>query len=237
MYICRLGWKLIFVKYKYQKIFQAIFSSVSGSSFHRFPVCWRVVCTLIKLSGRTFLRIGVSKKKSSQTWKVPKLLDCKTVGFFLKISKEISKAWRKSLTCAKCASLEARGKYGLFCSLQNYHLPPSVFFEWCWLVQCKISDHKSLDHSWHCFCRQQTLCNTTSLYPDMNIIRYWQSIVVMLWITLRWTCILAKGGGNTLRWSIPLTEAGLKMVRWSFLSDIFSEFKELWWPWQDNKYA
>ena len=28
-------------------------------------------------------------------------LDCKTVGFFLKISKEIGKAWRKSLTCAK----------------------------------------------------------------------------------------------------------------------------------------
>ena len=25
-------------------------------------------------------------------------LDCKTVGFFLKISKEIGKAWRKSLT-------------------------------------------------------------------------------------------------------------------------------------------
>ena len=26
------------------------------------------------------------------------VLDCKTVGFFLKISKEIGKAWRKSLT-------------------------------------------------------------------------------------------------------------------------------------------
>ena len=26
-----------------------------------------------------------------------RLVDCKTVGFFLKISKEISKAWRKSL--------------------------------------------------------------------------------------------------------------------------------------------
>ena len=25
-------------------------------------------------------------------------LDCKTVGFFLKLSKEIGKAWRKSLT-------------------------------------------------------------------------------------------------------------------------------------------
>ena len=29
------------------------------------------------------------------------ILDCKTVGFFLKISKEIGKAWRKSLTRAK----------------------------------------------------------------------------------------------------------------------------------------
>ena len=58
-------------------------------------------------------------------------------------------------------------------------------------------------------------------------------LFVMLWITLRWTCILAEGGGNTLTWSIPLTEAGFKMVRWSFLSDMFSEFKELWWPWQE----
>ena len=28
------------------------------------------------------------------------MVDCKTVGFFLKISKEIVKAWRKSLTRA-----------------------------------------------------------------------------------------------------------------------------------------
>ena len=48
------------------------------------------------------------------------LLDCKTVGFFLKISKEIGKAWRKSLTRAKRASLtrvcgacEAREKASL----------------------------------------------------------------------------------------------------------------------------
>ena len=32
-------------------------------------------------------------------------VDCKTVGFFLKISKEIGKAWRKSLKRAKRASL------------------------------------------------------------------------------------------------------------------------------------
>ena len=36
---------------------------------------------------------------------VVNFLDCKTVGFFLKISKETGKAWRKSLTRAKRASL------------------------------------------------------------------------------------------------------------------------------------
>ena len=44
-------------------------------------------------------------------------LDCKTVGFFLKISKEIGKAWRKSLARAKLASLtpcEAREKKPYF---------------------------------------------------------------------------------------------------------------------------
>ena len=34
-------------------------------------------------------------------------LDCQTVGFFLKISKEIGKAWRKSLTRAKRAASHA----------------------------------------------------------------------------------------------------------------------------------
>ena len=60
------------------------------------------------------------------------LLDCKTVGFFLKISKEIGNAWRKSLMRANIASLPSLAlcfqpltaraylntqKYGLFCSL------------------------------------------------------------------------------------------------------------------------
>ena len=63
-------------------------------------------------------------------------LDCKTVGFFLKISKEIGKAWRMCLTRAKlqpqsrslfstsfqtfCSTALAylnTQKYGLFCSL------------------------------------------------------------------------------------------------------------------------
>ena len=33
------------------------------------------------------------------------MVDCKTVGFFRKISKEIGKAWRKSLRRAKRGSL------------------------------------------------------------------------------------------------------------------------------------
>ena len=59
-------------------------------------------------------------------------VDCKTVGFFLKISKEIGEGWRKSLTRANrpslasfqtfCLTAHARAylntqKYGLFCSV------------------------------------------------------------------------------------------------------------------------
>ena len=72
-------------------------------------------------------------------------LDCKTVGFFLKISKEIVKAWRKSLTrdarephspqprtlfsasfqtfCLTARAYLNTQKYGLFCSLDFPLLP------------------------------------------------------------------------------------------------------------------
>ena len=49
----------------------------------------------------TLLRNIFQASSSEEDWR----LDCKTVGFFLKISKEIGKAWRKSLTRAKRASL------------------------------------------------------------------------------------------------------------------------------------
>ena len=60
------------------------------------------------------------------------VIDCKTVGFFLKISKEIGKACRKSLTreareplfsasfqtfCLTARAYLNTQKYGLFCSL------------------------------------------------------------------------------------------------------------------------
>ena len=48
-----------------------------------------------------------SHKSKTQGFKCWLILDCKTVGFFLKISKEIGKAWRKSLKRAKrLASLQ-----------------------------------------------------------------------------------------------------------------------------------
>ena len=79
-------------------------------------------------------------------WRSPQLacerLDCKTVGFSLKISKEIGKAWRKSLTVSpqSCSvfsasfqtfCLAARAylntqKYGLFCSPANASLHAST---------------------------------------------------------------------------------------------------------------
>ena len=52
----------------------------------------------------TLGKLTVVRKRSVKY--VPEMLDCKTVGFFfLKISKEIGIAWRKSLTRAKRASL------------------------------------------------------------------------------------------------------------------------------------
>ena len=49
-------------------------------------------------------------------------IDCKTVSFFLKISKEIGKAWRKSLArdtfCLTTRASLNTQNYGLFCSLR-----------------------------------------------------------------------------------------------------------------------
>ena len=57
--------------------------------------------------------VDVSRRRAgyfgAYTW-----LDCKTVGFFLQISKEIGKAWRKSLTRAKRASLTRQPRSRLF---------------------------------------------------------------------------------------------------------------------------
>ena len=58
---------------------------------------------------------GTVKGKYFDNWYVICTIDCKTVGFFLKIGKEIGKAWRKSLVRSARASharkaCVARGK-------------------------------------------------------------------------------------------------------------------------------
>ena len=56
---------------------------------------------------------------------INRVVDCKTVDFFLKISKEIGKAWRKSLTRAKRASLTRLSPV----SLSVFSLVPDLLFD------------------------------------------------------------------------------------------------------------
>ena len=55
-------------------------------------------------------------------------LDCKTVGCFLKISKEIGKAWRKSPTRAKRQSREKKKTLSPV-SLSDFSLAPDLLFD------------------------------------------------------------------------------------------------------------
>ena len=79
-------------------------------------------------------------------------IDCKTVGFFLKISKEIGKAWRKSLARAKGASLTRlfsasfhtfclttraylnTQKYGPCYKARAFYIMHSLFNFFCFLI-------------------------------------------------------------------------------------------------------
>ena len=70
------------------------------------------------------------------------MLDCKTVRFFLKISKEIGKAWRKSLAHAKRASLIRRyrslfsASFQTFCLTARAYLNTQKYGLFCNLVRC-----------------------------------------------------------------------------------------------------
>ena len=119
-----------------------LFFSKLVKALLRFRICV-ILGVLTIFMGKSEILVGKSNSSHHSVWEA---LDCKTVGFFLKISKEIGKAWRKSLTRAKRASLTrpsgvspqsrslfsassqafcltARAylntqKYGLFCSLR-----------------------------------------------------------------------------------------------------------------------
>ena len=67
------------------------------------------------------------------------ILDCKTVGFSLKISKEIGKVWRKSLKQAK----RARGKNRIFSVSPQSHSPFSALFQtFCLTARAYLNTYK-----------------------------------------------------------------------------------------------
>ena len=63
-------------------------------------------------------------------------LDCKTVVFFLKISKEIGKAWRKSL------KREAREPHTPVRRVRREKKTPSISIASLWNVVYKVGDQK-----------------------------------------------------------------------------------------------
>ena len=78
-----------------------IFSKLVKALF-RFRAC--VISGVLTIfMGKPEILVG---KSNSSHHSVSEALDCKTVGFFLKIGKEIGKARRKSLTRAACEARE-----------------------------------------------------------------------------------------------------------------------------------
>ena len=87
---------------------------ISSRGFSWFPTFGPALCC------QHFLCF-ILRNRSIQMTVVHVSIDCKTVGFFLKINKEIGKAWRKSLTRAKRASLTR--------PLSVFSLIPDILFD------------------------------------------------------------------------------------------------------------
>ena len=83
-------------------------------------------------------------------------IDCKTVGVFLKISKEIGKAWRKSLACAKRASLTR--PTGVWVSPSLFSLVPDLLFN------CS----RVLEYAKIRTVLQSKYCNTYMKFPSLK---------------------------------------------------------------------
>ena len=103
-------WPKILKSFSYNKLHRSKIKS-HFTSFTLFPaLCvgcmWRELQNLIGLSCTVLIVIG---------------LDCKTVGFFLKISKEIGKVWLKSLARAQSRSLFS-ASFQTFCLTARAYL-------------------------------------------------------------------------------------------------------------------
>ena len=72
---------------------------------------------------KIYRKIKLKKNNLEEVITLRAQIDCKTVGFFLKISKEIGKAWRSLFSasfqtfCSTARAYLNTQKYGLFCSL------------------------------------------------------------------------------------------------------------------------
>ena len=81
-------------------------------------------------------------KKVKRIKRETQLVDCKTVGFFLKISKEIGKAWRKNLTRAKRASLTRPSGERKSVSPQSRSLFSASFQTFCLTARAYLNTQK-----------------------------------------------------------------------------------------------
>ena len=70
-----------------------------------------------------------------------KVLDCKTVRFFLKISKEIGKAWRKSLSVSPQSRSLFSALFQTFCLTARAYLNTQKYGLFCSLPKCTISNN------------------------------------------------------------------------------------------------
>ena len=108
-------------------------------------------------------------------------LDCKTVVFFLKISKEVGKAWRKSLTRAKLASLTRPERLSSV-SLSVLSLVPDLSFDCSLLEHAKIRTVLQSANTWvNVVCGLDKWLGMSTLQTDYKckfVVRLWSITVV-----------------------------------------------------------
>ena len=115
----------------------------------------KVTCNLLSyLPGKTSGNAPAYQRgRVIKTGSLTSALDCKTVGFFLKISKEIGKAGRKSLTRARAShalrACEAREKKRIFSvSPQSRSLFWESFQTFCLTARAYLNTQLRLARTW-----------------------------------------------------------------------------------------
>ena len=113
-------------------------------------------------------------------------LDCKTVGFFLKISKEIGKACRKSLTRAKRASLTRSP--GLALCFQPRSRPFVWLLARCVLEYAKIRTvlQSKLNYIFGRRCKLKVNCDVDTVQYELIKVRGMHARLHAIWFAILW---------------------------------------------------